>query len=83
MDSDTDMDAIIILAGMSDALIGVSERWGEVPKLVYDKEKVLELLILEDGLSPEEAEEHFYFNVLGTWMGEGSPIFITDFRNTV
>ena len=27
-------------------------------------------------MNEEEAEEYFEFNILGSWMGEGTPIFV-------
>ena len=37
-----DVDSIIVLQGLSGAVIGISERWGEIPKLVYDKDRYLD-----------------------------------------
>lgn len=30
---------------------------------------------MKDGMSHEEAIEFFYFNVIGAWIGEGTPCF--------
>ena len=75
-----DGDKVIVLHGFSEALVGISEKFGEDPRLVYDKEKILELLQKDDGLSRELAEEHFYFNIIGSYLGKGTPTFITDYR---
>jgi hypothetical protein len=29
-----------------------------------------------DGMSREDAEEYFDFNVAGAWVGEGMPVFL-------
>ena len=31
---------------------------------------------MKDGMTDEEAMEYFEFNVVGAWMGEGTPIFL-------
>ena len=76
-----DVESIIVLQGLSRAVIGVSERWGEIPKLVYDKDIIFDILVNDEGMSEDEATEHFYYNILGTYMGEGTPVYIADFRS--
>ena len=73
-------DNLIVLHGFTQALVGISEKFGEDPRLVYSKDLILELLQKEDGLTLDEAEEHFYFNIIGTYMGKGTPVFISDYR---
>lgn len=62
--------------GMEDAVIGVVERFGLEPLVLLDKEKCIKSL-MKDGMDREEAEEFFSFNVIGAWMGEGTPCFAT------
>ena len=31
-----------------------------------------------DGMTPEEAIEYFYFNIVGSWVGETTPCFMTE-----
>jgi len=76
-----DVDSIIVLQGLSGAVIGISERWGEIPKLVYDKDKIMDILVEGEGMSEDEAVDHFYYNIMGTYMGEGTPVYITDYRS--
>lgn len=75
-----DVDSLIVLQGLSRAVIGISERWGEIPKLVYDKDIIFDILVNDEGMTEEEAMDHFYYNILGMYMGEGTPVYITDFR---
>jgi len=42
---------------------------------VYDWWKCVEVL-MEDGLTEEEATEHMGFNVTGAWVGDHTPVFI-------
>ena len=63
--------------GFDDCIIGVEDSSG---KLVYDIKLVIDQL-LSDGLSYEEAWEHFGFNIQGAYVGEQTPIWIDNFTN--
>lgn len=61
--------------GFDDALVGIVHRF-TTSVVAYDYEKCLQCLMDRDGMTREEAEEFFDFNVQGAWMGEGTPAFI-------
>jgi hypothetical protein len=64
----------LIADGFDDAIIGYhpgSER------LIYSISKSIQILI-EEGMSEEDAMEHFYYNVEGSYMGEKTPIWSDD-----
>ena len=58
-----------------EAIIGVSDRIGDEPVVAYDTTKIVE--ILSRSMSVEEAYEYFEFNILGAYVGEKTPVFIT------
>ena len=62
--------------GLDEAIIGVGSRCGQKDVLVYDVEKVIEILMTRDGMTYEEAEEFFDFNIGGGWHGEETPIWM-------
>ena len=62
--------------GFDEAIIGVAERCGQPTLVVYDADKCIDILMGRDGMDPEEAHEHFAFNVTGAWMGENTPLFM-------
>lgn len=62
--------------GFEAALIGYGERFGQDPVALYDKTKVLAVLEA-DGASYDEAHEHWEYNVIGAWVGDGAPAFAT------
>ena len=68
---------MLIADGFDDAIIGVSERFGRSPIVAYDKDKCIQILMDRDGMDYEEAMEFFDFNVIGAWVGDGTPEFIT------
>ncbi len=56
-------------------IIGVGHRFASGPLAVYSIPAVL--AVLEGwGMSEEEADEYFRFNVLGAWLGDGTPVFV-------
>jgi hypothetical protein len=59
--------------GFDAAIIGVTDS-GEV-RVVYDYETCVRVL-MADGMSEEDAIEHMSFNVMGSHVGEQTPIFI-------
>ena len=61
--------------GFDDAIIGIGERCGKDPLVVYSVEKCLEIL-RSQGMDETEAQEYFNFNVLGSWAGEGTPMWM-------
>lgn len=70
-------DGILSLDGFEDAFIGVVERFGmEFPVACYDFDKCIEILVKRDKMSYDEAQEYFWFNVAGSWVGERTPFFL-------
>jgi len=69
-------DALVI-DGFDGAIMGVGERINLGPVVVYDTEKIINIMIERDGMTYEEATEFFDFNIIGAWMGEFTPIFMT------
>tara|TARA_A100001391_G_scaffold93077_1_gene61591 strand:- start:169 stop:504 length:336 start_codon:yes stop_codon:yes gene_type:complete len=61
------------------AIVGIAHRYGMTPIVAYDYDKVISIFARDMGY--EDAIEHFDFNVIGAWLGEGTPIFIEVFGN--
>jgi hypothetical protein len=57
-------------------LIGYVRRFTHTVAL-YDEEKVIEVFMRRDGATYTNAREHFEFNVIGGWSGDGTPAFAT------
>ena len=65
----------IILDGLDDCVVGVSEEFGKGQRLPYDRDKILKKLQF-DGMTYEEAFEFYDYNILGLYAGELNPIFL-------
>jgi hypothetical protein len=61
--------------GLDEALVGVARRCGQPTLAVYDYEKCVECFVGQ-GMSHEDAIEWMEFNVVGAWLGEGTPIWL-------
>ena len=67
--------------GFDGAIIGYIERFG-LPKIVcYDKDKCIDILAKD--MSYEDAVEYFYFNVIGSYVGENTPCFFSDIKEVL
>ena len=69
-------DGAVLLDGLEEAIIGVVEEFGNGPRVLYSKNKILEILTKRDGMTWSEAEEYYDFNILGLYAGEQNPIFL-------
>jgi len=67
----------ILYDGLDDALVGITARCGTDAIALYDREKCIEIF-MASGMSNQEAEEYFCFNVEGCYAGPHTP-FIASF----
>jgi len=66
---------VLIADGFDDAIIGIVERYGMNPVVLYNKDKCLKTLQNRDGMSESEAIDFYYYNIVGAYMGEHTPCF--------
>jgi len=64
----------LLADGMEDALVGTATRPGSETVALYDRAKCVALLVAQ-GMTDDEAEEFFEYNVAGAWVGPGTPVF--------
>lgn len=66
----------LLADGFEEAFLGICRRFGQPPLAAYDRAKCIKILMDRDGMTEDAAEEFFEFNVIGAWLGEGTPVFI-------
>lgn len=66
----------LLMDGYDCAIVGVVTRFAQPPIVCYSKDKIIDMLIIDDGMSYDEALEFFEFNQLGAWVGDTTPCFI-------
>jgi len=64
-------EELMFVDGFDEAIIGIDTVSYRV---VYNKEIMIEVLIAE-GMSYEDALEHFSYNIEGAYVGEKTPIY--------
>ena len=69
-------EGAVILSDLNDAIIGVVEEFSYGPKIMYSREKILNILVERDGMTEMEALEYYDFNILGLFAGDQSPVFM-------
>ena len=62
----------IVWDDLDDAIIGYHSDG----KVVYDQDKIIDILMERDGMTSEDAIEHFHFNIGGAHVGEYTPLHI-------
>jgi len=59
------------------AIVGLADRIGMSTVVVYDTTKIIDILCERDGMDRETATEYYEFNILGAYVGEQTPMFIS------
>ena len=71
-------EGAIILDGLDEAIIGVTEEFGMDIRILYSVNKILDILSNDGVIDREEALEYYYYNIVGGHFGERNPIFLSD-----
>ncbi len=58
-------------------VVGIAERCGMEAVAVYDKDCLLRMLVEKEGMTEEEAVEWYEYNMVGAYVGERTPMFMT------
>jgi len=70
---------IIKYDGYDEAIIGPAFIWRDqtqVQVLVYDAEKIRNILMTRDGMESDEAREFIEFNIEGGYLGIETPVLV-------
>jgi hypothetical protein len=69
----------LLFDGFNDCLIGWTDSWMgmERPRrAVYCGQKLLNKLIEDSGMDPDEAFEYMEYNMCGAYVGAGTPVVV-------
>ena len=67
-------DELLKIDGFDEAIIGVQESIE--PKLVYDIDKIAEILMTREQMTEEDAYDYISYNITSAYVGEKTPILI-------
>lgn len=73
-------DEALLADGFDDCALGMMTRFGQDPVVIYDRDKVIKKLVKRDKMTYDEAEEFFEYNIIGAWVGEGTPAYLAPLR---
>ena len=76
VDIDSYAEGAIILDGFNEAIVGITEEFGGIKRLLYSKYKILEILQENNPMTQSEAEEYYDYNIVGLYAGDQNPIFL-------
>lgn len=69
-------DEFLKADGLDEAIIGYDDQSG---RLIYSMSKIIDILIINDEMTEEDALEHYYYNIHGGYVGEKTPIWCCDY----
>ena len=62
----------LLANGLEDAIVGYDTKG----RVIYSVGSIIDILVERDGMSYEEASEHFSFNIECAYIGEHTPIYM-------
>jgi hypothetical protein len=77
VDIDEYAEGAVLLDGLEDAIIGIVEDFGSPGRrMLYSKPRILHILQKGNLMTYDEAEEFYYYNILGLYAGEQNAVFL-------
>lgn len=77
VDIDQYAEGAVLLDGLESAIIGIVEDFGSPGrKILYSKQRILDILQERDLMVYGEAEEFYDYNILGLYAGEQNAVFL-------
>jgi hypothetical protein len=76
VDIDEYAEGAILLDNLEEAIIGIVEEFGNGRRILYSKSKILSILQIRDGMTEQESEEFYDYNILGLYAGEQNAVFL-------
>ena len=70
---------ILFADGLNDAIAGFDEK---SERVIYDVEEIIQCLI-KDGMTYEEAEEYYGFNIECAYVGKKTPIYMKKINDMI
>lgn len=71
-----DDEKVLLADGLEPAFMAIGRQFTH-PVAIYSKRRTMKLL-QRQGMTREEAEEYFDFNIAGAFVGDQTPVFLQD-----
>ena len=69
-------EGAILLDGLESAIVGIVEEFGNGNRVLYSKQKILNILQERDLMTMSEAEEFYDYNIIGLYASEQNAVFL-------
>ena len=76
VDIDEYAEGAILLDGLESAIIGIVQEFGNGNRILYSKQRILDILQERDLMTYGEAEEFYDYNILGLHASEQNAVFL-------
>jgi hypothetical protein len=77
VDIDEYAEGAVLLDGLESAIVGIVEDFGSPGrKMLYSKQRILDILQERDLMTMGEAEEFYDYNILGLHASEQNAVFL-------
>ena len=76
VDIDEYAEGAILLDGLESAIIGIVQEFGNGNRILYSKQRILDILQERDLMTYGEAEEFYDYNILGLHAGEQNAVLL-------
>ena len=69
---------MLMADGLDDAIIGEVSSFGREGTILYSVQKIINILVERDEMTPDEALDFYCYNIAGSYNGPGMPTFLDD-----
>ena len=77
VDIDEYAEGAVLLDGLESAIVGIVEDFGSPGrKMLYSKQRILDILQERDLMTMGEAEEFYDYNILGLYVSDQNAVFL-------
>jgi hypothetical protein len=70
-------ETILLADGLESAFMGIGRQFTH-PIAIYSYKKTIKILMRENRMDRENAEEYFQFNIAQAFVGDQTPVFLQD-----
>lgn len=70
-----DGDDVLFMPGLEAAFVGLGTQFSNMVA-IYDRDKIIDILMTQDRMSADDAEEWIDFNIEGAWVGPNTPVLL-------
>ena len=75
--AELECEDVKVMDGLDSALVGLVQIFTNTPIAVYSYRRIIAELVRK-GMTREEADEYFRFNIQGSYVGHGTPAIMYD-----